>query len=50
MAKGNYKKEFGGSKSGYDKGYNDAKGEGFFGFLLKALSEIAKSISESKKK
>lgn len=36
MAKGNYKKEFGGSKSGYDKGYNDAKGEGFLGFFIKS--------------
>lgn len=50
MAKGNYKKEFGGSKSGYDKGYSDAMGERFFGALLKGLSKIAKTISESKKK
>lgn len=50
MAKGNYKKEFGGSKSGYDKGYNDAKNESFWGSLLKILSEIAKSISKGKKK
>lgn len=50
MAKGNYKREFGGSKNGYDKGYNDAKKEGFLGSLLKELSKIAKAISESKKK
>lgn len=50
MAKGNYKKEFGGSKSGYDKGYKDAKNESIWNSLIKALSEIAKAISENKKK
>lgn len=50
MAKGQYTKKWGGSENGYKKGYNDAKNESFWGSLLKVLSEIAKSISESKKK
>lgn len=51
MAKGDYNgPKYGGSRSGWEKGYRDAKNESIWNSLLKALSEIAKAISESKKK
>lgn len=50
MAKGDYSgPKFGGSRSGWEKGYNDAKNESFWGSLIKVLSDIAKALSENKK-
>ena len=50
MAKGDYNcPNYGGSRSGWEKGYKDAKNESFLGSLLKVISFIAKAISENKK-
>jgi hypothetical protein len=51
MGKGDYSgPKYGGSRSGWEKGYKDAKNESLWNSLLKVLSEIAKAISENKKK
>lgn len=40
MAKGNYKKEFGGSKSGWEKGFKDAKNKNLITTVVVAVGAL----------
>lgn len=49
MAKGDYSSKWGGSRNAYEKGQRDSKYT-FWNQLIEVIGDIAKAVSETKKR